>query len=95
MATQVELEINNPTGLHARPAAAFVRAAAGYRADIRVANVTTNSAEVNAKSLIAILSLGAGAGHRIRLRIEGEDEALAARDLAALVASGLGEASGA
>ncbi len=91
MATEIELDIHNPTGLHARPAATFVRAAAGFRSDVRVANLTTGSPEVTAKSMIAVLSLGCSAGHRIRLRIEGEDEAAAAAALADLVRSGLGE----
>jgi phosphotransferase system HPr (HPr) family protein len=91
MATEIDLDIRNPSGLHARPAALFVRAAAGFHSDIRVANLTTGSPEVAAKSMIGVLSLGAGAGHRIRIRIEGDDEASAAAALTALVAGGLGE----
>lgn len=91
MAIEIDLDINNPTGLHARPAAVFVRAACGFRSDIRVANVSTGSPEVTAKSMIAVLSLGAGKGHRIRIRLDGEDEAVAAATLSDLVAGGLGE----
>ena len=91
MATEIDLDIRNPSGLHARPAALFVRAAAGFHSDIRVTNLTTGSPEVAAKSMIGILSLGAGAGHRIRVRIDGDDEASAAAALTALVAGGLGE----
>ena len=91
MAIELDLDINNPTGLHARPAAVFVRAACGFRSDIRVANVSTGSPEVTAKSMIAVLSLGAGKGHRIRLRLDGEDEVAAALALQELVAGGLGE----
>ncbi len=45
MATEIDLDIRNPSGLHARPAALFVRAAAGFHSDIRVANLTTGSPE--------------------------------------------------
>jgi phosphotransferase system HPr (HPr) family protein len=93
MTTAIEVDVHNPSGLHARPAAVFVKAAAAFRADVRVANVTTGGAEVNAKSILSVLSLGASAGHRIRLRAEGDDEAEAARVLADLVSAGLGEAA--
>ena len=62
MATEIDLDIRNPSGLHARPAAVFVRAAAGFQSDIRVANLSTGGPEVSAKSVIAVLSLGAGQG---------------------------------
>ncbi len=91
MASAIEVDVRNPSGLHARPAAVFVRAASVFRADVRVANATTGSAEVNAKSILAVLSLGASSGHRIRLRAEGDDEADATRVLADLVIAGLGE----
>jgi phosphotransferase system HPr (HPr) family protein len=91
MTTAIEIDVRNPSGLHARPAAVFVKAAAGFRADIRIANMTTGGAEVNAKSILAVLSVGASAGHRIRLCAEGDDEAEAARVLADLVSAGLGE----
>jgi phosphotransferase system HPr (HPr) family protein len=94
MGTSVELDVANPSGLHARPAATFVRTAGGFRCDVRVANLTTGSPEVTAKSIIAVLGLGVERGHRIRIRVEGEDESVAATTLAELVASGLGEAIG-
>jgi phosphotransferase system HPr (HPr) family protein len=91
MGSAIEVDVHNASGLHARPAAVFVRAAAAFRAELRVANLSTGSAEVNAKSIIAVLGLGVSPGHRIRLRADGEDEADAVRALADLVAAGLGE----
>jgi phosphotransferase system HPr (HPr) family protein len=91
MSTAIEVDVRNPSGLHARPAAVFVRAASAFRADVRVANVTTGSREVNAKSILGVLGIGASSGHRIRVRAEGADEADAARVLADLVVAGLGE----
>jgi phosphotransferase system HPr (HPr) family protein len=60
--------------LHARPAAQFVRAAMGFRARIAVA---ADEREVDAKSLLSVLSLGARRGTLLRLRAEGDDAVLA------------------
>ena len=60
--------------LHARPAAQFVRTAAGFSADITVA---ADGREANAKSLLAILALGAEGGSELRLTASGDDAPLA------------------
>jgi phosphotransferase system HPr (HPr) family protein len=73
--------------LHARPAANFVRAAMKLSATITVA---TDEREASAKSLLAILALGAKRGTELRLRAEGEDAAAALAALTATV-SGLSE----
>ena len=91
MGTSFELDIANPSGLHARPAAVFVRTAAGFRCDVRVSNLTTGSAEVTAKSIIAVLGLGVQRGHRVRVRTEGDGEADAAACLREIIEGGLGE----
>jgi phosphotransferase system HPr (HPr) family protein len=87
----LELSVRNPSGLHARPAAVFVRAACEFNSDIRVANVTTGSAPVTAKSIIGVLGLGVQRGHTIRLDVDGEDEGTAAETLRNLVEAGLDE----
>jgi phosphotransferase system HPr (HPr) family protein len=91
MATSLELHVRNPSGLHARPAATFVRAACSFRSDIQVANLTTSSAPVTAKSIIGVLGLGVQRGHTIRLDLEGDDELLASAALRGLIEGGLGE----
>ena len=88
----LELQVQNASGLHARPAATFVRAASTFRSDIQVANLTTGSAPVTAKSIIGVLGLGVQCGHRIQLVVDGADEATAADALRTLVEAGLGEA---
>lgn len=87
----IELEIRNPSGLHARPAALFVRTAGAQRARIRVRNVTRGSAEVDAKSLISVLGLGVSSGHRIAVVVDGDDEESALEAVRAAVEAGLGE----
>ena len=91
MATSLELNVRNPSGLHARPAAVFVRAASGFRSEIRVENLTTGRPPVTAKSIIGVLGLGVSCGHRIRLVVDGEDESRAAETLRELVEAGLEE----
>jgi phosphotransferase system HPr (HPr) family protein len=69
--------------LHARPAADFVRTAMRFSADLRVA---VGEREVDAKSLLSILALGAKRGTEISLRAEGVDATAALDALAATVA---------
>jgi phosphocarrier protein HPr len=90
----IELAVTNATGLHARPAAVFVKAAAGFRSSIRVRNVERDGPPANAKSILAVLAQGAGHGSRIEITADGEDEDLALEHLARLVEDGLGEGPG-
>jgi phosphotransferase system HPr (HPr) family protein len=88
----IELDVVNPSGLHARPAAMFVRAAGAHRSRIRVSNVTRGTGPADAKSLLGVLGLGVSGGHRIAIEVDGEDEDAAIEGMAAAVAAGLGEA---
>lgn len=87
-----EVEVRNPSGLHARPAATFVRAAAAFSADVTVCNLTRDaSRSASAKSVLGVMGLAVARGHRIRIGAEGVDADEAVASLAELVASGLGE----
>lgn len=88
----IDIEIRNPSGLHARPAAVFVKAAAGFKSTVTVENLDRGTAPVNAKSIISFLGGGIAKGHKVRIAAEGEDEEAAVDALRDLVASGLGEA---
>jgi phosphotransferase system HPr (HPr) family protein len=85
------LRIRNPSGLHARPAALFVRSAGVYRASIRVSNTTRGTGPADAKSILAILSLGVSRGHEVELSAEGDDADEAMLALERLIESGIGE----
>ena len=91
MATTLELHVRNPSGLHARPAATFVRAACSFRSDIQIENLTTSRGPVTAKSIIGVLGLGVQCGHAIRVVLDGDDQTLASEALRSLVEGGLGE----
>jgi phosphotransferase system HPr (HPr) family protein len=70
--------------LHARPAAQFVRTAAGFSAEIAIA---VDGRQADAKSLLGILALGAKGGTPLRLTASGEDAALALDALGECVAA--------
>jgi phosphotransferase system HPr (HPr) family protein len=89
----VEVEVHNASGLHARPAATFVKAAAAFKSQVRVENLTRGSSPVNAKSLLLVLGCGVERSHRIRISAEGEDEAAAIEALRTLAEAGFGEAA--
>lgn len=88
---EIELEVRNPSGLHARPAALFVKTAASFASAITVENVTGGKPPANAKSIIGLLTAGVGRGHRIRVVADGADEGAAVEALRDLVDSGVGE----
>ena len=85
---EIILTIQHITGLHARPAAMFVQTANGYRSIIKV---QYNEREVNAKSIMGIMTLGASQGAVLTVRAEGEDAAQALDNLRELVESNFGE----
>jgi phosphotransferase system HPr (HPr) family protein len=87
----IQLEIRNPQGLHARPAALFVKACGAQKAAIRVRNLTRDTAQADAKQFLAVQRLGVSRGHRIEITAEGEDEEAALEAIRAAVESGLGE----
>lgn len=65
------LEITNKLGLHARAAAKVVAIASQYNARIRVRR---GEQEVDAKSIMGLLTLGAGQGSHVAITVDGEDE---------------------
>lgn len=82
------VELKNEAGLHARPASLFVKEAVKYESDI---NVLKNNIRCNAKSIMSILSMGAGKGDNITIMAEGKDEKQAVEALKVLVDSNFGE----
>ena len=83
-----EIEIKNPTGLHARPAKTFVNLAKQYTSKVTVFH---NDKKANGKSLISLLTLGVERGSLIRVEIEGDDEDTAKTALYEGIEAGLGE----
>ena len=93
MSTTAEatVRVHNASGLHARPAATFVRAAAAFSSEIRLINHDREDRGGSAKSIIGVMGLGVSQGHRITIRAEGDDAEGAVEALVALVEASIGE----
>jgi phosphocarrier protein HPr len=77
-----DIPIINRLGLHARPAAMFVRIASRYRCDVWVAK---EGEEVNGKSIMGLMMLAAGQGSKLHVRCEGVDADRAMAELEELI----------
>jgi len=78
-----ELTILNKLGIHARPAAQFVKTASGFGCEIRVEK---DGEEVDGKSIMGLMMLAAGHGSVITVTAEGGDADAALDAIEALVA---------
>lgn len=88
---EATVTVRNPMGLHARPAARFVREAARFACDISVRNLTRGAGPVSAKSANAVALLDARRGDQIAIAAHGAEAEQALSALVELVASGFGE----
>ena len=86
--TQEQVMITNKLGLHARAAAKLVHTASVFEAEIYVG---TEHEEVNAKSILGILTLAATKGTPLNVRANGSDEEEAVRAIVQLFADKFGE----
>ena len=77
-----ELTILNKSGIHARPAAMFVKVANRYGSDIFVEK---DGEKINGKSIMGLMMLAAGPGSKVTLNVKGADAAAAISELEALV----------
>ena len=89
MSLEKELTICNKMGMHARPAAQFVKRASKYQCDIWVEK---DDEPVNGKSIMGLMMLAAGRGETIKIIADGNDAEAAVADLEELVTSGFGDA---
>jgi phosphocarrier protein HPr len=80
--------IVNRLGLHARPAAEFVKVANRFQAHILVRK---DELEVNGKSIMGMMMLAAECGSALLITADGDDAEAAVAALLALVAAGFGE----
>ncbi|MBE2285556.1 MAG: HPr family phosphocarrier protein [Prosthecobacter sp.] len=88
MSIEKELTIRNKMGMHARPAAQFVKRASKYQCDVWVEK---DDEPVNGKSIMGLMMLAAGRGETIKIIADGSDAAAAVADLEELVTSGFGD----
>jgi phosphocarrier protein len=87
-----KIVVKHEVGLHARPASVFVQTANKFESEITVQNLTEAGDEVDAKSIIMVLTLGVLKDHEILIRADGPDAEQAVQSLTELVQSNFGEA---
>jgi phosphocarrier protein HPr len=77
-----ELVIVNKLGIHARPAAMFVKTANQFNCEVFVEK---DGETVNGKSIMGLMMLAAGPGSKIRVQADGADAAQAVHEIEALI----------
>lgn len=75
-----EYTITDPQGIHARPAGILVKEAAKFAGKVTIEKA---GKEVDAKRIMAVMSLGAKTGETVTVKVDGEGEEQAAQDLEA------------
>ena len=70
--------LQNETGLHARQEGEIVKLASTFKCDV---NIAANGRTVNAKSILAIMSLGIKENTEIEIECNGEDEEVAMSEI--------------
>ena len=88
MTVEKEFTISNKLGLHARPAAMFVKVSNTFRSEIWVEK---DEEEVNGKSIMGLMMLAAGHGSKITVRAEGVDAEAAIQGIGSLIDGGFSE----
>ena len=89
---QAEVILTNPSGLHARPATQFVKTAGQFKGT-RV-KISKAGKEVDATSVIGIMTLGAKQGNALTILADGPEEQEALAALKSLIENGFGEGCG-
>ena len=80
--------VSNKLGIHARPAAMFVKVANRFKCNIFVEK---DGEKVNGKSIMGLMMLAAGPGSKVKVYAEGNDASQALAELESLVDRKFGE----
>ena len=83
-----KIVINNPTGLHLRPAGILCNKCMEYKSRV---TFQFNDYHANAKSVLSVLGACVKSGDEIELSCEGEDEEVALKEIIGAITDGLGE----
>jgi len=83
-----ELVVSNKVGIHARPAAMFVKVASRFDAEIFLEK---DGERINGKSIMGLLMLAAGPGCKLKLEVSGSDAEQAVKEIEELFANKFGE----
>ena len=83
-----KITVNNPQGLHMRPAGVFAKGVAKFASDV---NIVFNGKTTNGKSLLNSIGACIKCGNEIEIQCDGPDEEEALKTAIELIESGLGE----
>lgn len=83
----LQVTVTDAVGLHARPAALFVKLCNQFAASVHIRNVSDAGQWVNAKSILSLLTAGVKQNDLIEIKADGMDEDVALERLEALVSS--------
>ncbi|WP_339060423.1 HPr family phosphocarrier protein [Tepidibacillus marianensis] len=83
-----QVTITNELGLHARPVSILIKEATKFKSDVKI---VMGDKEVNAKSIMGVLALGAVKGQQLGLKVSGPDEENAINSLVTLFEQNFGE----
>lgn len=86
--TEQTVTVSNPLGVHARPSAMIVQTASKFRADIWLIK---DGNQVNAKSMLGVMTLAAEMGSKVIIRADGTDEERAVEALVKVFEMRFGE----
>lgn len=81
-AHSIQLILTNKLGMHARPAAMFVKTASRFSSEIFVEK---DGEEVNGKSIMNLMMLAAGCGSKLRITAQGPDAAKAIEEIEKII----------
>ena len=84
------MTVATPHGLHMRPAAEIVDLVKRHGAKVKVRLFGNGNRQADGGSILALLSLGIEQGHRIRVEVDGADEAQVAARLSEIFSAGGG-----
>lgn len=79
--TEREITVRNRAGIHARPAALIVQTASKFESTVMLRK---DDEEINAKSIMGIITLGAGYNTSLMVAADGSDEADAVEEISRL-----------
>lgn len=87
--TGADIVFRDRYGLHPRAAMRIQQVAGAFRSRVTVRNVDAGGGEVDARSMISLVSAGIRAGDRVRIAADGDDEVAALAALRQLVETGV------
>ncbi len=82
---RLSVTVAQPEGLHARPAAQFVKMAGSFKSSVKVRR---DAREANGKSILSVLGLGVSNGTQVELEVQGEDQDAALAQLTEFLRAG-------